>query len=585
MKRTLLFFGLIGFCLLTFSQNQICVDGSWSGSENGTPTNPYKTIHAAIDVASNGDIIKVAKGTYSEAIQISQKKVQLLGGYAGSGDFNIANPESNVTIINGTSAAPSILIYIDTQISGNLIINGFTIRNGQRGIELSGGWSGYLNNITIENNIIENNGSLEPDEWGGHRHGGGIGLEGNNITIQNNIIRNNISMRGAAIGVTDDQANFNIVNNRIENNTGHDDHAGGVSICGTGTISRNVFRNNVAAAPLSWGWGGALLIFASNPENNTTVTLSFNIYSNNSAPTHGGAIFIDDGATVFMENELIFNNSSGDSGSAIYVDADYLYNPSVLHMDNCTVFGNTCSGASMFVQGSTAHVQNCIFWNNGSDFQAMDDGGTSATLTVNYTLAQQGFAGTGNFSSDPLFADVSNGDFHIKSKNGRYISATGQWFNDAVSSPAIDAGNPTSDYSNEPAPNGGRVNLGCYGNTPEASKSDHSGITNPGFGNTNVVVTPNPTSGEFSVFSFQFSDVSSEMSVVSIEILDIAGRIVHRVPCTVNREPCTMNRVPCTVNREPFILNRPTVEIDISHLSNGIYFVKVGNEMVKLVKK
>ncbi|MCL2073975.1 MAG: T9SS type A sorting domain-containing protein, partial [Marinilabiliaceae bacterium] len=74
--------------------------------------------------------------------------------------------------------------------------------------------------------------------------------------------------------------------------------------------------------------------------------------------------------------------------------------------------------------------------------------------------------------------------------------------------------------------------------------------------NSKLHVYPNPTNGKFSV-------VSSEMSVVSIEILDIAGRLVHREPCTVNRE---------------------NLEIDISHLSNGIYFVKVGNEMVKIVK-
>ncbi|MCL2073921.1 MAG: right-handed parallel beta-helix repeat-containing protein [Marinilabiliaceae bacterium] len=89
--------------------------------------------------------------------------------------------------------------------------------------------------------------------------------------------------------------------------------------------------------------------------------------------------------------------------------------------------------------------------------------------------------------------------------------------------------------------------------------------------NQNIMVYPNPTSGKFSVISFQLSDVSSEMSVVSIEILDFAGRIVHREPCPVNRVP--------------FSVNRATVEIDISHLPAGIYFVKVGKEIVKVVKK
>ena len=38
-------------------------------------------------------------------------------------------------------------------------------------------------------------------------------------------------------------------------------------------------------------------------------------------------------------------------------------------------------------------------------------------------------------------------------------------------SPAIDAGDPKSPYKNEPKPCGWRVNLGAYGNTPEAMTS------------------------------------------------------------------------------------------------------------------
>ena len=36
-------------------------------------------------------------------------------------------------------------------------------------------------------------------------------------------------------------------------------------------------------------------------------------------------------------------------------------------------------------------------------------------------------------------------------------------------SDAIDAGDPASDYSKEPKPNGGRVNMGVWGNTPHAA--------------------------------------------------------------------------------------------------------------------
>ena len=42
---------------------------------------------------------------------------------------------------------------------------------------------------------------------------------------------------------------------------------------------------------------------------------------------------------------------------------------------------------------------------------------------------------------------------------------------DAVQSPAIDRGDPTTPYANEPADNGQFVNLGAFGNTAQASKS------------------------------------------------------------------------------------------------------------------
>ena len=240
MKKIFLLFGFLGCCIIAFSQNQIHVDGSVSGSGNGSTSSPYKTIQAAVNAASNGDIIKVAKGTYAEAVEIKQKKVQLLGGFAGGGNYGTANPQANVTTINGTSNAPCILVDIQgAMISGTLIISGFTLSKGQRGIELASGWSEAMDKITIENNIIEDNGST-----GSSMQGGGISFGGSNITIQKNIIRNNKAGKGAAIARTDKMSNFLIADNQISNNIGYSDHGGGLDVHGTGTITRNVFDGN-----------------------------------------------------------------------------------------------------------------------------------------------------------------------------------------------------------------------------------------------------------------------------------------------------------------------------------------------------
>jgi len=82
-----------------------------------------------------------------------------------------------------------------------------------------------------------------------------------------------------------------------------------------------------------------------------------------------------------------------------------------------------------------------------------------------------------SLSTDPLFHDPANGDFHPRSKAGRYEPGTG-WVQDspvtnmADFSPLIDLSSPRLAWSNEPSPNGGRRNIGLYGNTWQASKSN-----------------------------------------------------------------------------------------------------------------
>ena len=542
MKNLILLLSFMCCCFVTFSQTQICVDGSSGNSEDGTPSNPYHTIQAAVNAASNGDIIKVAQGTYSEAVLISQKKVQLLGGFAGSGDFNSANPHINQTIIEATSTASCICVNIDAhEISGLLTISGFTIHNGKRGIELSGGYSGFLNNIIIENNTIENNGNPAVER------GGGIGLEGNNVIIRNNLILNNKARRGAAIGGTSEYiSDFLIADNHIENNKGYGDHGGGVIISGTGIIIRNIFDGNVTAlSDPSYGWGGGMVVV--NYDTTKVILLSHNVWRNNHAPDRGGAVFVDEAAKVSMENELFYNNTTRKSGSAIYVDADWKFNPSVLSMNNCTVSGNSTDepdGAALYVQGSKANIQNSIFWNNGSDFEAIDDLPARATLTVDYTLTQQGFAaGTGNISSNPLFADASNGDFHVESTIGRFNPSTGLFVNDDENSPAIDAGNPSSDFSNEPDPNGGRVNLGCYGNTDEASKSA---------GTTGIEEIPQILWTIFPNPAQESVTIGNLPSGSNVNITDITGKKVYGT--VIKNEQTTINT---------------------ASLENGVYIIQI----------
>ena len=70
----------------------------------------------------------------------------------------------------------------------------------------------------------------------------------------------------------------------------------------------------------------------------------------------------------------------------------------------------------------------------------------------------------------PLFQTPGT-DFHVQSKNGRWNPGTSSFVTDGQDSPAIDKGDPSSEFSNETSPNGGRINVGAYGNTFQASLS------------------------------------------------------------------------------------------------------------------
>jgi hypothetical protein len=70
--------------------------------------------------------------------------------------------------------------------------------------------------------------------------------------------------------------------------------------------------------------------------------------------------------------------------------------------------------------------------------------------------------------TNPLLANAEGGDFHLKSTIGRWVDGYG-WTNDSEDSWAIDKGATNRSYALEPLPNGGRINMGAYGNTEYAS--------------------------------------------------------------------------------------------------------------------
>jgi len=131
---------------------------------------------------------------------------------------------------------------------------------------------------------------------------------------------------------------------------------------------------------------------------------------------------------------------------------------------NCTIADNGGWGIYGSSPG-TGTVVNTIVWTNSA---GGIHGNVNATIT--YSDTQESHAGEGHFSADPEFAAPGERDYHLKSTVGRWTP--GGWVKDEVQSPCIDAGDLAFPVGNERLfYNGGRINAGRFGGTPEASLS------------------------------------------------------------------------------------------------------------------
>jgi len=200
-----------------------------------------------------------------------------------------------------------------------------------------------------------------------------------------------------------------------------------------------------------------------------------------------GAILCQNSSPT-IQNCLIVGNRSlnADGGAVVLIDANGL-------IENCTIADNYGgeTGAGIVLDNSSPVITNCIVWNNLAT-DLLIDAGSSPVITYSDTAMLQ--AGLGNMTDYPEFymtgywGDVNDpsiiisadyvdaiwvpGDYHLVSETGRWDTPTQMWIPDSISSPCIDAGDPNSPWTHEYEPNGGRINLGAYGHTQEASLSN-----------------------------------------------------------------------------------------------------------------
>ncbi len=397
----------------------------------------FPTIQAALDAADEGDTIFLAPGIYTGS---GNRDIDFAGKNVTIRSTNPADPNCvSATVIDcqGTSADTHRAFKYANGENTTSLLYGLTIRNGYQ-LDNGGAIYCYYSHPTFKNCVFENNTAT-----GYKKAGGAIALYNSSPTISNcRFVNNSASSYGGAVSCRDSSSptisNCTIINN----NAGAE---GGGIYCWVNSLA-SVDHTVVAGNHADDAGGGFFFYECANMElpdvNEPNVpVITFCTITENTTNGFGGGLFCMD-SIVGLNNSIIWNNSSGEIlGTQIALMDDSL-NDTALHVSYCDVTG--------LDQGHWIDTDCTLYW------------------------------GDGNFDTDPLFADLPQQDYHLKSASGHWDELMHDWLlddgnnydpADDQNSPCIDAGNPELSTGDELKCNGDRINIGAYGGMETASRS------------------------------------------------------------------------------------------------------------------
>jgi len=437
----------------------------WSRPTARAITQLSKTL---IDNASGGDEVVLQPGNYTGD---GNRDISFLGKaitVRSTDPDNWTIVEATIIDCQGNVTDRHRSFYFHDNETDNSTLSGLTIINGYAN---SGGGvhCDFYSSPTISNcTIIKNQAG----------YGGGVFCSNNSSpTIGNCTIINNQAVKGGGgvsffHGGNPILANCSIIGNQASSGSGV--YCGGNS---SPRISNCTISNNQAGSA-----GGAVYCWSADSPEITGCTISGN------QAYLGGALFCHDSNPEF-DNCTISGNRASYDGGGIHCEDN-----SNITVANCTITGNIAeeNGAALAASysyvldlPSVVDITNSIFWNGEDQIWNNDN----STITITYSDVQGGWVGLGNIGVDPLFADPGywddndtpgdelddfwvDGDYHLASTGGRWDPVAGHWVKDGVTSPCVDRGDPADPIGDEPEPNGGRINVGAFGGTVHASKTN-----------------------------------------------------------------------------------------------------------------
>ena len=374
----------------------------------------HKRLQAAIDAASTGDTVWVAKGTYYGPFVI--KKQLVLFGEDG--------PEE--TILDGHDSVR--VLHVEGVARGAIF--GFRIQNGKA----PGGGGIYClrdTALVIGSCVIQSNFQAGVAAW-----------QCGPLQIANSQISGN---KGSGLTASDSRVQLFKVNFRDNQSpTG-----GGVSLVSTELIARDcLFEENRAGG----GTGGGIY-----GESSPVRVMNFR-FRGNSAAAGGGAVAVRDSGDLRIRNSFFAANHSS-TGGAILTDLSSLdVQSSIFTKNRSTAAGSAIQILGRRVAGVNPILSNNTFYRNGVDaeegaalfvmevapeiirniFVVDSTSKNKAVLEMKgvpryecnlfYAMDGRGAppAATNTIVGNPSFCDAENEDFHVHDLSPALVALCGR---------------------------------------------------------------------------------------------------------------------------------------------------------------
>lgn len=170
----------------------------------------------------------------------------------------------------------------------------------------------------------------------------------------------------------------------------------GGAIYSTGTVEmKNVyFKNNQAK-----GNGGAVYISG----DDGMLKVQNVVFEKNSSNGYGGAAYTE--GNSFVQNAIFSQNESSGKGGAWFASSG------TIKVSNATIFDNNGKqGYSAIGGGASGLIYNSILWKNIDPSCTLEEckKEVSSSLSINHSITETNYNGTGNIVKDPKFVDEEN---------------------------------------------------------------------------------------------------------------------------------------------------------------------------------